>query len=59
MSITNFIIVLIFNVYWVVDGGCETYLYAYNIKENGWLSVVIWAFALWGLANLLYVLIEL
>lgn len=53
MGILNFIIVLLFNVWWAKDG-LEIYFDAYEWKESRWLSVMLWAFALWGIANLIY-----
>lgn len=53
MGILNFIIVLLFNV-WLVKDGLKIYFDAYKWKESRWLSVMLWAFATWGIANLIY-----
>ena len=53
MGILNFIIVLGFNAWWVTDG-LRDYLDAYKWSDSGWLSVCLWAFAGWGIANLIY-----
>jgi hypothetical protein len=53
MGITNFIIVLLFNVWWAKDG-IEIYFDAYKWKESRWLSVMLWSFAAWGIVNLVY-----
>ena len=55
MAITNFIIVLLFNLWWAKDG-IDIYLDAYKWRESKWLSVGLWVFAIWGLANLIYAL---
>ena len=53
MGILNFIIVLLFNAWWAKDG-LKIYFDAYKWKESGWLSVMLWAYAGWGIANLIY-----
>lgn len=54
MGIANFIIVLVFNIWWLKDG-LNHYVNIYNGNYNKWLSVVVWLLAAWGIVNLVYV----
>ncbi len=54
MGILNFIIVLLFNIFWL-SKGIETYKSLYNGNYKLSLSIAAWVFSLWGLLNLLYV----
>jgi len=56
MGITNFLIVLAFNIYWLIDGGTEEYL-AFHIdllEEHSKVFVILLAWDIWGIANLIY-----
>lgn len=53
MGISNFIIVLGFNLYWVKDG-LEDYKGIYTGEYDKWFSACAWLFALWGISNLIY-----
>ena len=52
-SLMNFFIVLAFNIYWMRNG-FDDYFYIFNVRENGWMSLLLWFFAMWGIFNLVY-----
>ena len=53
MGITNFIIVLLFNIFWTKDG-IDNYFKMYKWSENKFISVAISFYAVWGIYNLIY-----
>jgi hypothetical protein len=44
------------NIYWIVEDLIKkrNYLDRYNVKENGWLSVIFWVFTLSGVGVLIF-----
>lgn len=50
-----FIIVLLFNIYWI-SKGFNTYLSAYKWSESRWLSVFLISYNLYGIGSLIYYL---
>lgn len=61
MGLINFLIVLGFNLFylWLCSIYRESYIKLYSWSESKLLSVSLWGYALWGLANLVYTLIYL
>lgn len=53
LFILNFIIVLLFNMWWAKDG-LEECLDLYRWKESGYVSILYWCYAVWGIVNLIY-----
>lgn len=53
MGIINFIIVLGFNIYWLVRYKRDIFIF-YKFKASIWLSILVWLYAGWGIANLIY-----
>lgn len=44
-----FLIVALFNTYWLIRHGIEVYCSLYNPKENGLLSIPFILYAAWGI----------
>jgi hypothetical protein len=55
MGIPNFIIVLSFNLWWAMRYGLDGYGQMYKFDEDvpKWVTIVIWLYAAWGIANLI------
>lgn len=55
MGIINFIVVLLFNLWWLKDGW-QSFKDIYNGHHSKWISVFVWLYAAWGVFNLIYAL---
>lgn len=51
MSILNFIIVALFNIYWAIRFKRE-YLQSFLFRDSVGFSIFIWLYAAWGIINL-------
>lgn len=56
MGITNFIIVILVNTYWIVKGGWIEYKEMFSLKGiyPRWFAIGVWAYLSWGIFNLIY-----
>jgi hypothetical protein len=52
-AMINFIVVLLFNAWWAKDG-IKTYFDLYKWEKSRWISVFLWFFAAFGIANFVY-----
>lgn len=57
-NIAYFIIVLVFNLGWLLKYGLKKYLAYYKWKNTRWLSIILWTYTIWGIINLIYVIIK-
>lgn len=57
MGIINFIIVFSVIIYIRISIK-EKFINMYNGKITTWFTVAMWLYSLWGLANLIYSIIE-
>lgn len=57
-NILNFIIVLGFNLYFMRNGWSE-YKEIYTGELSKWFSLLVWLYALWGIYNMICVIIKL
>lgn len=55
MAIFSFILILLLNVYWALKYGRENYVSLYTGELGPFFTVVIWLYAAWGIANLIFV----
>lgn len=56
MGVYNFIIVLLFNIYWMIKYRRD-YFISYNVKIVGWWILAFQGFNLWGIVNLIWYII--
>lgn len=57
MGILSFIIVLGFNLSWILADGYKSFVDRYKWSDNGRFSIAFWLFAAWGVFNLVYSII--
>lgn len=55
MGLISFLIVAVFNIYWLIEYDFETYLEVFNPKDSGVLSYIFIFFNLWGFFNFIYI----
>lgn len=56
----NFLMVLLFNLYWLGRYGLKTYLEAFKWDpEFKWLCILIRPYAIWGIISLFFIILNI
>lgn len=56
MGILNFLVVIAFNLWWLKDHNLSRYKQIYTGGYGLFFAIAVWAYAIWGILNLIYAL---